>query len=339
MTGVEVATATLTDHVTTTADGRRVSAVDRLTEVVALGLATEAHGLDGFAIGEHHSEDFVVSSPAVVLAAVAARTRRIRLGTAVTVLAANDPVRLQEDFATLDQLSGGRAEITVGRGAFVEPFALFGTPHEVFAERLGLLLALRREGPLTWRGRYRPAVEGLGVHPRPVQDHLPVWVGVGGTPGSAARAGALGLPMTIGSIAMPFEQVHALAEVYRAAGAAAGHGHELRLGVGVHLLVAASTHEAREAYPYYRDFLGPKRPGANGLHVSEESFGLGFAPTVARAVGDTDAVVQKLSALHRLVRFDRLQVLPDWGGLPRELVDQSLTRFAQDVVPALRRAG
>lgn len=337
---MEITTATLADHVRLTEDGRRVSPVERVREIVQLGVRTEELGLDGFAIGEHHTEDFAVSSPAVILAAVAAQTTRIQLGTAVTVLSANDPVRLQEDFATLDQLSNGRAEITVGRGAFVEPFTLFGVPIEqydkVFTEKLELLLALQQSGPVTWSGEFRTAIPGMTVGPRPVQPSLPVWIGVGGTPASAARAGALGLPMTIGSIAMTTEQVAFLADVYRRAGAEAGVSNRLRLGVGLHTFIGATNLEARATYPYYRDFLGPKRPGGNGLSVSRAQFDHGFAADVVRGIGTADAVAEKLARLHQEVRFDRLQLLPDWGGLPREWAAKSLELFASDVAPALR---
>ncbi|MGH1550433.1 LLM class flavin-dependent oxidoreductase [Leifsonia poae] len=337
---LEITTGTLTDHVRTAHDGRVVTVEQRIQEVVELGALTEELGLDGFAIGEHHSPDFAVSSPAVVLAAVAARTRRIRLGTAVTVLAANDPVRLQEDFATLDLLSSGRAELTVGRGAFIEPFTLFGIPVEgyddVFAERLDLLLRMRDAGPLTWAGRFRPPLRDALIAPAPAQREIPVWVGIGGTPASAERAGALGLPLMIGSIASSFAHIAQLADIYRTAGARAGHTDSLRLGVGLHSFTAASAEEARAIYPYYRDFLAPKRPGVPGLHVSLADFDAGFSPDVVRAIGTVEDTVDKLTRLYRAVRFDRLQLLPDWGGMPRTVARESLTRFARDVAPELR---
>ncbi len=338
---LEITTGTLTDHVRRAHDGRTVSVEQRTHEIVELGVLTEEIGLDGFAIGEHHSEDFAVSSPAVVLASVAARTRRIRLGTAVTVLAANDPVRLYEDFATLDLLSSGRAELTVGRGAFVEPFSLFGVPVEsyddVFAERLDLLLRLREGGSFSWRGRFRPPLLDARIAPTPAQAALPVWIGVGGTPASAERAGALGLPLMIGSIASHFDQVAFLAETYRSAGARAGHADDLRLGIGLHSFTTTDPRDAREIYPYYRDFLAPKRPGVPGLQVGAADFAAGFAPDIARAIGSVDEVLDTLTRLHRLVRYDRLQLLPDWGGMPRETARASLAVFAAEVAPELRR--
>src|SRR5215203_4994552 len=184
-------------------------------------------GLDVFGVGEHHRPDFAVSSPAVALAAAAARTRNIRLTSAVTVLSSDDPVRVFQDFATLDLISDGRAEIMAGRGSFIESFPLFGYDlddyDELFAEKLELLLALREFEHVHWAGRHRPALEGQGVYPRPVQDSLPVWVAVGGTPQSVVRAGALGLPMALAIIGGLPERFAPLAELHRRAAEQAGH--------------------------------------------------------------------------------------------------------------------
>lgn len=339
----EITLASLTDHIPRTADGRSISLAHRLGQLVELGVTAERLGFDGFALGEHHSRDFAVSSPAVVLAAIAARTERIRLGTAVTVLSALDPVRLYEDFATLDQISKGRAEVTVGRGAFVEPFALFGVPIEryddVFAEKLDLLIRIAQLGDderISWSGRFRTALREAEIWPRTLQPHLPIWVGVGGSPESAERAGRLGLPMTIGSIGMSFAQLRSLADAYRRAGDRAGHPELLRLGVGAHVLATPSSAEARDAYPYYRDFLAPRRPGGNGLSVSPAQFEQGFHPDVVRLIGTAEEVGEKLVRLHRAVRFDRLQLLPDWGGLPEPVIDASLRLLAGDILPVLR---
>ncbi|CAN5306382.1 LLM class flavin-dependent oxidoreductase [soil metagenome] len=337
---MEIGIASLTDHIRTTADGRTITALDRVQQLIALGVRADELGIDGFALGEHHSPDFVVSSPAVVLAAVGAKTSTITLGTAVTVLSALDPVRVFEDFATLDQTSSGRAEVTVGRGAFAEPFILFGIPIEeydaVFAEKLELLLRLRESETVSWRGRFRTPLVDAAIAPRPEQDALPIWIGVGGTPESAARAGRLGLPMMIGSLGLPMTQVKMLADVYRAAGARAGHAESLQLGFAAHFLAAGTDAEARAAYPFYRDFLGPRRPGANGIHVSQAHFDAGFDPQSTRYIGTVDAITDKLVALHELVEFERFQVLLDWGGLPDSLVDDSLTRLATEIAPVLR---
>jgi alkanesulfonate monooxygenase SsuD/methylene tetrahydromethanopterin reductase-like flavin-dependent oxidoreductase (luciferase family) len=337
---IEFGIASLTDHVQKTADGRTVNALQRVQQLIDLGVRADELRLDNFAIGEHHTPDFAVSSPAVLLAAVGAKTDSITLGTAVTVLSALDPVRVFEDFATLDQTSSGRAEITVGRGAFVEPFTIFGVPLEeydlVFQEKLELLLRLREEGTITWQGRFRSPLAGAEIAPRTVQDVLPVWIGVGGSPESAARAGRLGLPMILGSLGLPMAQVKTLADIYREAGYRAGRADRLRLGFGAHFFAGGSEAEARSVYPFYRDFLGPKRPGRNGITVTQAHFDAGFAPDSTRYIGTTNEIIDKLGALYELVKFDRFQALLDWGGLPTALVDDSLNRLATEVTPALR---
>ncbi|MET9015897.1 LLM class flavin-dependent oxidoreductase [Streptomyces olivaceoviridis] len=339
--GMDVGIASLADFQPRTVDGRSVTAGDRHGRLVDLGVTADRLGLDHFGVGEHHSEDFAVSSPAVVLAAVAARTSRIRLTSSVSTLSALDPVRLYEDFATLDLVSSGRAEITVGRSAHPEPFELFGVPlshyDQVFAEKLGLLLRVRGEPRVTWHGRFRSPLTEAAVVPRARQDPLPVWIGVGGTPASAERAGRLGLPMMLGYIGGPLERLAHLAAVYRAAGEAGGHGHRLRLGVGVHFFSADDTATALDTYPYYRDFLRPKRPGGSGFTVSPEQFRAGVGPAGHLLIGTPESITEKATALYEAVRFDRLQALVDWGGLPGDAVASSVGQLATAVAPALRR--
>src|SRR4051812_49498672 len=207
--------------------GRTVTAEQRLRDLLEEVELADQVGLDVFGVGEHHRPDFAVSSPAVVLAAAAARTSTIRLTSAVTVLSSADPVRVFQDFATLDLVSGGRAEIMAGRGSFIESFPLFGYDlddyDELFASKLELLLRIRESERVEWHGPYRPAIDGLAVYPRPVQDPLPVWVAVGGTPRSVVRAGALGLPMALAIIGGMPERFQPLAELHRRAAAEAGH--------------------------------------------------------------------------------------------------------------------
>src|SRR3712207_5801033 len=214
-------------------------------------------GLDVFGIGEHHRPDFAVSAPAVALAAAAARTDRIRLSSAVTVLSSDDPARVFQDFATLDLISGGRAEIMAGRGSFIESFPLFGYDlddyDELYAEKLDLLLRLRDDVRVTWSGRHRAPLEDAAVYPRPVQDPLPVWVAVGGSPGSVVRAGTLGLPLTIAIIGGPCARFGPLVELYREAGSRAGHDPEsLKVAINTHAFVGATEHDADRAFaaPY-----------------------------------------------------------------------------------------
>ena len=337
---LDVGIASLTDVQPRTVDGRTRTAEDRHHQLVALGMTADRLGLDHIGIGEHHSPDFAVSSPAVMLAAIAARTSRIRLTSSVSTLSTLDPVRLYEDFSTLDLISKGRAEITVGRSAYPEPFELFGVPlslyDQVFAEKLDLLLRVRGEEQVTWRGQFRPPLSKAAVVPRARQNALPIWIGVGGTPASAERAGRLGLPMMLGYIGGPVERLAHLADLYRAAGKKAGHSERLRLGLGVHFFGADDATTARDTYPHYRDFLRPKQPGGGGFTVSPEQFRAGLEPSGHLLIGTPEVITEKAIALHSAVRFDRLQALVDWGGLPEDAVTASVEHLAATVAPALR---
>lgn len=337
---VDIGIASLADMQPVTVDGRRLSAAWRVVQIVDLAVRADALGLDHFGLGEHHNADFVVSSPAPVLSAVASRTSRIRLTSSVTTLGALDPVRVYEDFATLDLLSVGRAELTVGRSAYPEPFALFGVSmrsyEALFAEKLTLLLQLRANDRVTWRGQFRSPLQDAAIVPRAVQEPLPVWIGVGGTPASAARAGRLGLPMILGYIGGTPAHLRQLADVYREAGAAAGLEDQLRLGVALHFLAAPTEAAAAASYPHYHDFLRPKRSGAGGFDVGREQFEAGLGPGRHLMIGTSEQVTEKLAELHDVVRFDRVQALADWGGLPPQLVEDSLERLGREVAPALR---
>ncbi|HYF28420.1 MAG TPA: LLM class flavin-dependent oxidoreductase, partial [Baekduia sp.] len=226
-----------------------VSPQQRMADLLEEAKLADELGLDVFAVGEHHRPDFLVSSPAVALAAAAAVTDRVRLSSAVTVLSSDDPVRVFQDFAQIDLLSGGRAEIMAGRGSFTESFPLFGQDlddyDELFAEKLDLLLRLRESTHVTWSGRHRPALHDAGVWPRPVQEPLPVWVAVGGSPQSVVRAGTLGLPLTIAIIGGQPERFAPLVELYREAVARAGHDPSAaRVAINTHAFVGRTSEEA-----------------------------------------------------------------------------------------------
>ena len=224
---MELGLATFGDIAPDLQTGRTITPAERLRNLLEEIELAEQVGLDVFGVGEHHRPDYAVSAPAVVLAAAAARTKNIRLTSAVTVLSSDDPVRVFQQFATVDLISNGRAEIIVGRGSFIESFPLFGYPlelyDELFSERLDLLLEIRKNERVRWTGTYRPSIDNLGVYPRPVQNPLPVWIGIGGTPQSAVRAGRLGLPMTIAIIGGMPERFNSFVEKYRMAGERAGH--------------------------------------------------------------------------------------------------------------------
>ena len=299
-------------------------------------------GLDVFGVGEHHRPDFVVSAPAVVLAAAAVRTKRIRLTSAVTVLSSDDPVRVFEEFATVDLLSGGRAEIMAGRGSFIESFPLFGYDladyDELFAEKLELLLALRAPGPVTWRGKHRAPLENVVVDPRPVQDPLPVWVAVGGNPESAIRAGTLGLPLAIAIIGGQTERFVPFAELHRKAAAAAGHG-TLPISINSHGYVAETSEQAAaEFYPPYAAMMTAIGKERGWSPMQRPDFDAMRTRRGALVVGSVDDVVEKILFQHSHFGHDRFLMQTSVGDLPHERVLRSIELFGTKVAPAVRAA-
>jgi probable LLM family oxidoreductase len=259
-------------------------------------------GLDVFGVGEHHRPDYAVSAPAVVLAAAAERTRNVRLTSAVTVLSSDDPVRVFQDFATLDLLSGGRAEIMAGRGSFIESFPLFGYDlgdyDELFAEKLELLLELRESERVTWSGRHRAPLEDAGVYPRPVQDPLPVWIAVGGTPHSVVRAALLGLPLAIAIIGGQPERFAPLARLYREAARGAGHDPaRLPISINSHTYVAERPQQASDEYfPTYAAMMNRIGRERGWAPMSRGQFEAGRSPRGALVVGSPEEVVDKISS-------------------------------------------
>src|SRR5215216_3510700 len=273
---------------------------DRLQNLIRLVEQADKVGLDIFGIGEHHRRDFLDSAPAVILAAAAARTSRIRLGSAVNVLSAADPVRVFQEFATLDLISRGRVDLVVGRGSFTEAFPLFGLSlsdyDSLFEEKLDLLLRIRKSEHVTWSGRHRPALTGQGVYPRPVQDPLPIWVGVGGTPESFVRAGLLGLPLMVAIIGGEPRQFAPLVDLYRQAGAQAGHAPE-RLQVGLHVFgyVAESTQAAADTiYPGWHEMFEKVSRERGFSPPSRAQFDATSGPDGAFFMGDPETVAEKL---------------------------------------------
>ncbi len=339
---MELGILSLSDIQTDPRTGRLFDAAQRTDEIVGYAALADRLGLDVFALGEHHGLEFAVSSPAVTLAAIAARTETIRLTSAVTVLSVLDPVRVYEDFAGLDLVSHGRAEIIAGRSAFTEPFALFGVSlddyDELFAESLDLLLALRKHSHVTWSGRHRAPLYEAPIAPRALQQPLPVWVGVGGSPQSADRAGRLGLPMVLGYIGGPVDHARRAAQIYRAAGERAGHPEKLKVGVSTHFFAGADPAAARAVYPHYHEYLRPKTPGGRGFIVDEQSFLAGTRRGQAIMVGSTEELIEKIVDLHDALELDRFFGQVDWGALPREVVEESITRFATEIAPAVRAA-
>ena len=301
-------------------------------------------GLDVFGIGEHHRADYLVSSPAVVLAAMAERTKRIRLTSAVTVLSSDDPVRVFQDFATLDLISGGRAEIMAGRGSFIESFPLFGQDlndyDELFTEKLDLLLQLRAQERITWRGKHRPPIDGRGVYPRPVQDPLPVWIAVGGTPQSVVRAGTLGLPLVVAIIGGEPERFAGFVALYREAGARAGHDPSaLRVAISSHGYVADdSSRAADEWFPSHAEVMSRIGRERGWPPETRANFEQSRGPRGALLVGDPQEVIDKILFEHDIFRMDRFLLQMTVGSVPHAQVMRSIELFATVVAPAVRKA-
>src|SRR3712207_1299885 len=271
-------------------------------------------GLDVFGIGEHHRPDFAVSAPAVALAAAAARTDRIRLSSAVTVLSSDDPARVFQDFATLDLISGGRAEIMAGRGSFIESFPLFGYDlddyDELFAEKLDLLLELRDNVRVTWSGTHRAPLRDLAVYPRPLQEPLPVWIAVGGTPQSVMRAGTLGLPLALAIIGGPPARFRPMVELYRESARRAGHDPAtLRVSINSHGFVAQTSEEAVDvAFPPYVDVMGRIGRERGWAPPTRRQFDAERSPHGALLVGNPQEVIDKILYEHELFANDRFLI-------------------------------
>jgi probable LLM family oxidoreductase len=316
---------------------------ERLRNLVEQIELADQVGLDSFGIGEHHRRDFLDSAPAVILAAASTRTSRIRLSSAVTVLSAADPVRVFQEFATLDLLSQGRAEMVVGRGSSIEAFPLFGFSlndyDALFAEKLDLLLKIRENEHLTWSGKYRPALTGQGVYPRPVQDPLPIWLGVGGTPQSFARAGVLGLPLMVAIIGGEPRRFRGLVDLYREAGEKSGHSPD-RLKVGVHALgyVAATTDEAvNDFWPGYERAFTDVGKERGWPPVTRAGFEIQRGPQGALIVGNADQVVEKILYYNKtLGGISRITFQMNAASLPHAKLMKAIETLGTRVAPLVR---
>ena len=316
--------------------------VDALRHLLERIETADRVGLDVFGVGEHHRAEFLDSAPSVILAAAAAKTQRIKLTSAVTVLSAADPVRVFQQFATLDLISNGRAELVVGRGSFTESFPLFGFNFQdydaLFAEKLELLLQLRAQERITWSGRFRPALNNQAVYPRPLQPEIPIWLGVGGTPESFVRAGMLGLPLMVAVIGGETHRFRRAVDLYRAAGAQAGHAPE-KLKVGLHSLgyVAPTREEAvNDYFPGYAETFTRIGRERGWPPVSRERFDAQNGPTGALLVGDPDEVGEKiLRHAEALGGVDRITFQMDNAKLPREKLLRSIALIGERIKPAL----
>jgi probable LLM family oxidoreductase len=318
------------------------SGSDRLRNLVEQIEHADQVGLDVFGIGEHHRREYLDSAPSMILAAAAARTSRIRLTSAVTVLSADDPVRVFQNFATLDLLSAGRAEMVVGRGSSIDAFPLFGLRLEdydsLFAEKLNLLLKIRENEYVHWSGKHRPALTGQGVYPRPVQNPLPIWLGVGGTPQSFARAGALGLPLMVAIIGGEPRRFRPLIDVYRETGARFGYSSD-RLKVGMHSLgyIAPTKREAADDFfPGYAKAIASVAKERGWPPVTRAGFDAQLGPQGALLIGDADEVVEKiLRHSEALGGISRVTFQMNAASLPHAKMMKAIEAIGASVAPAL----
>jgi probable LLM family oxidoreductase len=324
--------------------GRTVAPGERLKNLIEEIELADQVGLDVFGVGEHHRADYAVSAPAVVLGAAAMRTKRIRLTSAVTVLSSDDPVRVFQNFATVDLLSGGRAEIMAGRGSFIESFPLFGYDlqdyDDLFAEKLDLLLKLRESEHIAWSGRLRAPVHDRGVYPRPIQEPLPVWIAVGGTPQSVVRAGTLGLPLAVAIIGGEPRRFAPLVELYREAGRRAGRDPaKLKVGINSHGYVAATNlAAAEEFFPAYAEVMSRIGRERGWPPVSRAHFDEMLRPEGSMVLGDPSRVAEKILAEHEYFRNDRFLLQMSLGVMPHARIMQAIEMFGTKVAPAVRAA-
>ena len=326
------------------ATGKKISAHQRMRDLMEEVTLAEQVGLDVFAVGEHHRPDYIVSSPAVVLGAAAERTRKIKLSSAVTVLSSDDPVRVFQDFSTIDLLSGGRAELMVGRGSFIESFPLFGYDlrdyDALFSEKLDLLLKINAQEKVTSQGKHRPAIQNLGIYPRPYQDKLPIWIAIGGTPESIARAAMLGLPMALAIIGGTPDRFAPHVNFYRETAKEAGHATDsLQVSINSHTYIAdTSQRAADEFYPSYADTMSRIGRERGWSPMDREHYEMMREPTGSLLVGSPQQVIDKILYEHEWFRHTRFLAQMSVGTMPHAQMMRSIELFGTQVAPAVREA-
>jgi probable LLM family oxidoreductase len=342
--GFEIGIMTFGEVTKDPVTGRLPSPRQRVRETIEQAQLADQVGLDVFGVGEHHRSDFVGSAPTILLAAAAQATKNIRLTSSVTVLGSEDPVRVWEQFATIDLLSAGRAEIIAGRGSYTESFPLFGYDladyADLFREKLDLLLKIRDQNPLTWSGQFRAPLIDADIAPRAYGDSIPIWVGVGGSPASAISTGRLGLPMALALLLGPITFHEQTVELYRAAAEQAGHDPaNLPVSINAHGYVGRTSQEARETmYPYFAQGMADNnhQRGA-GVLIPRAAFDAQATPRSGLLVGSTQEVVDKLLAYHDLYGVKRAIIQMGFGGMPQKQHLEAIERLGTEVAPAVRR--
>jgi len=339
---MEIGISTFVETTPDVKTGEVISHAQRIREVVEEIVLADQVGLDVFGVGEHHRHDFAASSPAVVLAAAASQTKRIRLTSAVTVLSSADPVRVFQDFATLDGISNGRAEIMAGRGSFIESFPLFGYDlhdyNELFEEKLELLLKLQKSEVVSWSGKHRPAIDNIGIYPRPVQNPLPVWIGSGGNSESVIRAGLLGLPLVLAIIGGRPVQFAPLVQLYKQAAAQAGHDvSKLPIASHSHGFIAEDNETAADKFfpptQQVMNVLGKERGWG---HYDRAAFDAARSFEGALYVGDSETVTQKIIHLRKNVGITRFMLHVPVGTMPHADVMNAIKLLGTEVAPRVK---
>ena len=323
--------------------GDLISPALRLRQFIERVELAEQVGLDVIGLGEHHRPDFVSSAPEVILAAAAARTSSIRLSSAVTVLSSDDPVRVFQRFATLDLISNGRAEIMAGRGSFTESFPLFGYDlgdyDELFVEKLELLLKIRENERVTWSGRHRPPIDDRGVYPRPLQEELPIWIAVGGTPQSVVRAGSLGLNLALAIIGGMPEQYAPLVALYRQAADQAGHDPaRLAFSINSHGFIAEDRQQAMDdAYPYLEQVMNKIGRERGFPSMTRAQFDASCGLRGANFIGTPDDVIEKILFQHEIFGHQRFLLMMGIGNMPHDKVMHAIELLGTKVAPVVRK--
>ena len=322
--------------------GHKLSPVERIRDLLEEIELADQVGLDVFGLGEHHREEFVSSAPEVILAAAAARTKKIRLTSAVTVLSSDDPVRVFQRFATLDLVSNGRAEIIAGRGSFIESFPLFGYDlhdyDDLFSEKLDLLIKLREDTHITWSGQHRASIDNLGVYPRPVQDLFPIWVGVGGTPESVVRAASRGLPMALAIIGGLPEQFAPFVNLYRQAAAEYHHDPAtLPLSINSHGFIAGTRQQAiDESFPAVQTAMNKIGRERGWSPMRREQYEASATVRGANFVGSPDDIIEKILFQHSIFNHDRLLLQLSVGTMPHDKLMHAIELLGTKVAPQVR---